>query len=403
MLINAYDLPLIEAIHDGPHRSQAWHWKSICRPFPKMRSTRAIPQALAVVVASRRASTTHAHVKWHGGSHARYEAPLQLAHRAHVRFVKQILASAAAKGAAYRAKMAAEETQRARAPPTKVSKGGKQLEVYNPDTVARGSLFTACFAWCSAWTNNESATPTSEQGAQCDMEQPPQPQLPAPVDQPTEVQPAAAVPIIPTSNGMEAAPTMRVRCGEPATEDPADMSAEDLHMFLKKLTREQRSKLRKHLSVETPRRGVSSPRPVVTPRETSASPRGPKKDTFASLRTGTTPRLGLSPKMGSSPARALRPVVTDVSEHGPVVARAVHEARPQPTSTRRGAAVATSLPVFELQPWQDAEPMRPSTAGAVAVHERSTTPELHKVATCPTNKLASSLSELVVNTAAREQ
>lgn len=152
------------------------------------------------------------------------------------------------------------------------------------------------------------------------------------------------------------------------------------------------------LQVETPRRGVSTPRPVVTPREVTTSPRGPaKKDAFAAPRASTTPRLGLSPKMSSSPARAMRPVMTDVAEHGPVVARAVHEARPQPMSTRRGAAVAMSMPAFELQPWQDTEAPRPSTAGPVATDQRSM-PALQKVATCPADKLSSSLSELVVST-----
>lgn len=293
----------------------------------------------------------------------------------HIHHAHQILANAAAKGAAYRAKMAAEETQRARAPPAKGKKGGKQLQVYDPDTVARGSLFTACFAWCTTWAKEQSSTPTSEQGAQCDLE----PEAAAvEVSQPSITQPMAPLPIHTT-------PAETV---QPSQDAPSDMNAEDLHTFLKKLTREQRSKLRKHLSVETPRRGTSSPRPVMTPRDTT--PRGPKKDAFsAALRTGTTPRLGLSPKMSASPARGLRPVVTEV-----------HEARPQPPSTRRGAAVAMSMPVFELQPWQDTEPARPSTAGPVATQQPAA--ELHKVATCPTDKLTSSLAELVVSTQARE-
>lgn len=165
--------------------------------------------------------------------------------------MSQILVSAAAKGAAYRAKMAAEETQRARAPPACTKQGkksNKQLQVYEPDTVTHGSFFTGCFGWFCTTPAPESETPNSEQGAQCDLEE--TPQLPAPVAQPSYVQQSA--PQIILNDGADTVPTMRVRCSEPAAEDPADMSAEDLHTFLKKLTRDQRSKLRKHLSVRLP-------------------------------------------------------------------------------------------------------------------------------------------------------
>ncbi len=303
-------------------------------------------------MASAKGTGTHGQTLTHGHTHD------PLSHT-------QIVKSAAIKGAAYRAKMAAEEERKRQA-----ELDGKQLALYDPDKVPRASLWYACLSFfrpsASKQASKQSKSPlavettaaafqkSTDAATQSVPNTLPRPTqatqdppksygsstqavgvvlggagccIPFPSTTISHTQIADNTPSLDrdgqtqsvsdtlpntdstTDNATDktelntpAPPAMRVRCTETATEEAnGPVSSDDFKVFLATLTREQRCTLRKQLAIETPRRGLSTPRTGMTPKLSSGTTPKLSSGTTPKLSSGTTPKLssGTTPKLSS--------------------------------------------------------------------------------------------------------